>query len=178
MTASLKLRSYGFRIEETKFADCPAVVARVLAREAGAKYPINPRSEGEDSIWDAPKKTDGLALAGLEIILWRDRDCKYQTDAQVRINSASFIDQRLAERLFRTMKRINRQLRKTSAREAGDVLVAVAQAIGAKWHVEPVGEERGSFYSDAEWRFCDLVSARDKFRALVEKLRAPMAEVA
>jgi hypothetical protein len=167
-------RTYGFKISEEKFADCPAVVARVLARTGDEESPINPRSEGEDSIWDAPKKTDGLALASLEIITWRDLNFKYLTEVQVRIDSVRFVDQRLAERMLKTMKRINRELRKNNAREAGDVLMAVAKAIGATWHVEAVGGEKGHFYHHSQWHFGTLIQARDKFRALVDKLRSPV----
>ncbi len=174
MTTPRKTRSYGFRITEEKFADCPSVVARVLAREGNAESPVNPRSEGEDSIWDAPKKPDGLMLNALEIITWRDPNYTYTTDVQIRFDNARFVDQRLAERMLRTMKRINTQLRKTNAREAGDVLMAVAKAIGATWCIEQVGPDRGSFYTDCQWRFGDLIEARDKFRALVDKLRAPV----
>jgi hypothetical protein len=167
-------RSYGFRIDEERFADCPAVVARVLAREGEAESPINPRSEGEDSIWDAPPKQDGLALASLEIITWRDSNFKYVTEVQVRFDTVRFVDQKLAERMLKTMKRINRELRKTTAREAGDVLMAVAKAIGATWLVEAAGPNKGNFYTDMQWRFGTLIEARDKFRALVDKLRAPV----
>jgi hypothetical protein len=165
-------RTYGFRITEEKFADCPSVVVRALARQGDAEYPINPRSEGEDSIWDAPARADGLALNNLEIITWLGE--KYASGVDVRFDSARFIDQRLAERMLRTMKRINRELAKDNSREAGDVLMAVAKAIGATWYVTPVGAERGSSYTDNQWRFGELTEARDVFRAMVEKCHAPL----
>jgi hypothetical protein len=166
-------RTYGFLIEEQKFADCPSVVARVLAREGDAEHPINPRSEGEDSIWGAPKKTDGLALQTLEIRCWTNTDPKmgYFHGPDVRFDSARFIDTRTATRLLATMKRIDREIRKADAREAGDVLMAVAKAIGATFSVHPVGGSRGGFYTDHGWRFGTLIEARDEFRQLVDKIK-------
>jgi hypothetical protein len=168
-----KLRSYGFLVEETKFGDCPAVVARVLAREGDCEYPINARTEGEDSIWGAPKAMDGCALYGLEIILWRGDN--YFTAPQVRFDNARFIDTRLAERLLKTMKRIDRQIAKSDAREAGDVLMAVAKAIGATWSVSQRGNSSRGFYSDMQWSFGDVTEARDRLRELVEKIRPTVA---
>jgi len=169
-------RSYGFLIEEEKFADCPSVVARVLVREPGKSesYPINPRSEGEDEIWDAPKKTAGLALQSLEVRCWANTDPKmgYFHGPDVRFDNARFVDERLAKRLFATMSRVNRAIRKANAREAGDVLMAVGKAIGAEWYVKRIGKPKGSFYSEERWEFCPLVEGREEYRRQVEKLKA------
>src|SRR5262245_25845294 len=167
-------RSYGFLIEEEKFADCPSVVARVLVREGNAEYPINPRSEGEDEIWDAPKKTAGLALQSLEVRSWVNTDPKlgYFHGPDVRLDNARFIDERLAKRLLTTMSRVNRAIRKADAREAGDVLMAVGKAIGAEWYVKRIGKPKGSFYSEERWEFCPLVEGREEYRRQVEKLKA------
>lgn len=179
MTNVRKLRSYGFAVNEEKWADNDSVVVRVLAREQGTNHPINPRTEGEDALWDAPKKTDGLALAGLEIRVYRSSDNKYLSSADVRIDNARFVDKRLAKRLFKTMTRVDREINKTNAREVGDVVMAVAKAIGATWTVEPVGNQlRGSFYSDDTWRFTTIERARDLAREAVDKLRTKLVEAA
>jgi len=169
-------RSYGFLIEEEPFADCPSIVARVLVREPGRSeaYPINPRSEGEDAIWDAPKKASELALQSLEVRCWVNTDPKlgYLHGPDVRIDNARFITERLAKRLLNTMTRVNRAIRKANAREAGDVLMAVGKAIGAEWYVKRTGKRRGSFYSDEDWEFRPLAEGRDEYRRQFEKLRA------
>lgn len=164
-----KLRSYGFEVRRSKFADSDAVVARVLVREGDAASPVNPRGEGEDSIWDAPKFADGLALDGLEIIVWAGKD--YLSGPYVRFDDARFVDTRLATRMLKTLKRIDKAIAKTSAKEAGDVLMAVAKAIGATWSVRKVGASRGSFYSDNEWSFEEVTEARDIMRTVVEEIR-------
>lgn len=172
-------RTYGFAIEEDRFADCPSVVAKVLARgpdgnDKPEPFPINPRSEGEDAIWGATRKADGLALASLEIRYWANTDSKlgYFHGPDVRIDNARFIDERLARRLLKTMTRVTAAIRKTNAREPGDVLMAVGEAIGAEWYVKRIGKPHGSFYSDEEWEFRPLVEGREEFRALVAKLKA------
>jgi hypothetical protein len=173
-----KIRSYGFLVREEKWADNDSVVVKVLAREHGAKHPINPRTEGEDHIWDAPKKTDGMALSDLEIRVYLSSDYKYISGADVRFDTARFVNSRLAKRLLKTMTRIDREIAKTNAREVGDVVMAVAKAIGATWTVEPVGTPRGSFYSEDQWRFTTVERARDLARDAVAKLQAKLVEAA
>lgn len=173
-----KVRSYGFLVREEKWADNDSVVVKVLARESGEGYPINPRSEGEDSIWDAPKRTAGLALDGLEIRVYLSSDYKYISGADVRIDNARFIDSRLAKRLLKTMTRIDREIAKTNAREIGDVVMAVAKAIGATWTVEPVGTPRSWSYSDDAWYFTTVERARDLARDAVAKLQAKLVDAA
>ena len=134
-----KVRSYGFAVQEEKWAGDDSVLIKVLAREYGEKFPINPRMEGESTIFDAPKKTEGMALSGLEIRVHLSSDYKYLSSPDVRIDNARFVDSRLAKRLLKTMTRIDREIAKTNAREVGDVVMAVAKAIGATWTVEPVG---------------------------------------
>jgi hypothetical protein len=80
--------------------------------------------------------------------------------------------------MLRTMRKINKQLDKSKASEAGDVLMAVAKALGLTWYATPVGPERGTMYSDCEWRFGDVIEARDAFRAGVEKLKAKLVQAA
>lgn len=173
-----KVRSYGFSVREEKWADADSVVVKVLAREHSTKYPINPRSEGEDAIWDAPKKTAGLALADLEMRVHLSSDNRYLSGVDVRFDTARFVDTRLAKRLLKTMTRIDREIAKVNAREIGDVVMAVAKAIGAIWTVEPVGSPHGSFYSDSEWRFTTVERARDLAREAVEKLRLKLVAAA
>jgi hypothetical protein len=169
-----KLRSYGFLVEETKFADSKAVVARVLVREGDNEHPVNPRSEGEDSIWDAPKSADGLAFDKLQVIVWAGKD--YLAGPYVRYEDSHFVDTRLAGRMLKTLKKIDKQIAKTSAREAGDVVMAVAKAIGATWSVSPrSGDVPVSWYQDSKWLFDDVTEARDTMRRMVEAIRPPVA---
>lgn len=167
-------RKYGFLIETGKFADSPSVVARVLVKRADEDHPINPdSSRGESAFWGAPKKADGLYLASLELRCWVGSDGKYFHGPDIRLDDVRFVDLELARRLHLTMKRINREIAKASAREPGDVLMAVGKAIGATLHIIPGGDttRSGSFYSDSEWRFSDLTSARDEFRRAIEELK-------
>lgn len=181
MTVKDKTRSYGFIIREETYADCPAIVARVLAREAGAESPVNPRGEGEDSFYDAPLRTHGLALNELLLRCYRSSDGKYMHGPFVEYNSLYHIDLRLAARMHATLRKIDKEIAKSRASEPGDVLMAVARAIGATWGAQEVGEGRrnrhGGFYQDDQWHFAALTDVREDFRARIAKI-APAREVA
>ena len=175
-----KTRTYGLQVSRGKWADSDAVFVRVLTRHPGEDYPSNPRGDGEDTIWDAPKSASGLALYGLEIVVWLSQDRKYLHGATVRYNEVRFVETRLAERLARTLKRIDKSIAKAKAIEPGDVLVAFARAIGATWHAYTTDKhpDRSTFYRDSEWHFGDIASARETFRRLVEQLRAEQLQEA
>lgn len=172
MTYTPPERQYGFLIETGKFADCPSVVARVLVKRGDENHPCNcDSSRGESATWGAPEKADGLFLASLELRCWVGGDGKYFHGPDVRIDEVRFVDERIAAALDRTMKKIGRAITRARATEAGDVLMAVAKAIGATLSIKRIGNARGSFYSDESWLFGDLVEARDEFRRAIDELK-------
>jgi len=168
------LRSYGWLITEEKWADCDSVVARVMAREDNAKHPVNPRTEGEDSIWGAPKNLDGYMLNGLEIRFWLS-STGTSIHHHVLFDKVRFVDERLATRLLKTMKKINRAI--GSNIESGDMLMAVSRALNLTWYAEKRTNNHGWSYSDDDWRFHNIHPARDLIRASVNKFRDKLIKV-
>jgi hypothetical protein len=176
-------RTYGFIVTEEKWASCDAIIARVKAREGDDPHPINPRGEGEDEIWDAPKSAHGLALDGLEIIVhlsegMHSSSCSFVIGPDVRYDTVRFVDEKLACRLHKTMQRINKQILKDDAHEAGDVVIAVAKALGLTWTATQTSVGAGWSYRDHDWQFNDVSKARNMFRACVAKFTARLNKVA
>jgi hypothetical protein len=176
------LRSYGFMIDEKPWADSPAVTARIMVREGDSPYPCNPRTEGEHEIWDAPKRTHGLLLNDLIIRTYLSGPKIVAGRAMVigpsiEFGSINYVDAKLAERALNTLKRIERAITKGNSHEAGDVIMAIAQAIGAEWCVQRLSDGPPSFsYAQDQWRFAAVSEARDTYRKAVEKLRIVKAE--
>lgn len=160
-------KTYGFRVYQEDFAESPSVVVSVLARDGDKEFPVNPSSDGERT-WDgAPKALDNCRLQGLHIRLWWTPEHGW-TEPNVWLDGGSHMNARDVDRLAKTFARVNRAIAKANAREAGDVLMALASAIGATWTVTELGEkQKWSFYSDRQWRFSALTDARDHLRSIL-----------
>jgi hypothetical protein len=177
------LRSYGFMIDTKTWADSPAGTARIMAREGDTPYPCNPRTESEHEIWDAPKQTHGLLLNDLVIRTYLSGPLTHRGRAvvigpSIEFSSINYVDTKLAKAALRTLERIDRAIARAHSAEAGDVIMAIAQAIGAEWYAHRVGDQPPSFsYAQDQWRFAPVTEARDVYRAAVEKLRETKREV-
>ena len=171
------LRTYGFTISTKTWADSPAVTATIMVREDDARYPCNPRTEGEHEIWDAPKRTHGLLLNNLVIRTYLSGPHHKMGRAMVigpsiEFGSITYVDTKLAKAALKTLERIERVIAKANSCEAGDVIMAIAEATGAEWYAHRISDGPPSFsYAQDQWRFGDLTEARDVYRAEVEKLR-------
>jgi hypothetical protein len=173
-----KLRSYAFAIDTNKWAGCPSVAARILVREGDATSPINPRSEGEDSLWDAPKRTDGLLLNGLVIRTWLSGPTHIPGRAMligpsIEFEQLSYVTLKIAGRAHTTLRRIDKELTRYRVGEAGDILMAVGKVIGVTMHVTALDPNNHStFYDQNTWHWGSITEARDLYRAEVAKLQA------
>lgn len=190
MTYTPPVRTYGLRVTtaQEKYIDHPTTIARVLVRENQEDSPINPRSEGESSIYGAPPNMQGLALADLElrIFFYTSESGRTSTACgpEIEYRNVHSVDIRQATRMAKTLTRIHKAIEKANAREAGDVLMAFAKALGLTFTVtEQAATYRGTTpswqkYSDSDWRFSKLTDARDQLRAQIEKTRAELTAVA
>jgi hypothetical protein len=176
MANSDRARTYGFRVTAGKWADCDCVTIRVLAREGDNPSPVNPRSEGEDSIWDAPKRTDGLALNGLTIRCYvGDYASSGVIIRPAEFEDVSYIDHRLTTRMLKTFARIERELRKSGSHgEIGDYVEAIGKAIGATWFVREVCDRNdGKWgYSRSDWAWLDIPALKREVRDQYARLQA------
>jgi hypothetical protein len=173
---TIRKRTYGFRVTVAKWADCDSFVVRVLAREGDNPSPVNPRCDGEDSIWDAPKRTDGLALNGLTVRCYvGDYASTGVIIRPVEFEDVSFIGPELASRMSKTFARIAREVNRTGAqREIGDYVEAIARAIGASWLVrERRDRNDGSWgYSRSDWDWEDIAALKAEVRREYARLQA------
>lgn len=177
-------RTYGIMIDEKPWADCPAVTARIMVCEEGDRpYPINPRTEGEHEIWDAPKRTHGLLLNNLVIRTHLSGPLHIAGRAMVigpcyDFASISYVDTKVARAAVKTLERIDRAIANAKCSEAGDIIMTIAKAIGATFYVERLGKEPPSFsYERDQWRFGDITEARDVYRAAVQRLHATQRDI-
>jgi hypothetical protein len=171
-------RSYAFAIDTKPWAGCPSVAARILVRDGNAASPINPRSEGEDSLWDAPKRTDGLLLNNLVIRTWLSGPTHIPGRAMligpaVEFESLSYVNLKIASRAHATLRRINKQLIRYRIGEAGDMLMVIGRVLGVTMNVTALDpDNRGTLYTDNTWHWGAITEARDLYRAEVAKLQA------
>lgn len=170
-------RSYGLLIKESTRHSLHRVIAEIVVREDGAESPINPRSDGEDSIWDAPKHLDGLMLSGFGIHGFvSDLEGFPYCGCEPEFRDIYSADSRDVARMAATFKRVNRQLAKDSPREPGDLFVSLAHALKldfAVWRVAN-GVER-SQYSENAWNWRTINEGRNHFRHLIDTARQAAA---
>ena len=170
-----KMRSYGLIVSEERYVDTQSVIVRFLAREGDAKSPINPNSNGEDTLWNAPKWAHGLFLSDLSIrCYWSQfgKDEPWLMGPYVTYAHVHGIDARMATRMATTLNKIERKIVRTKATEPG----AVANAIRATWGVV-IREGGGTGWHDTtDYRWTDLVEQRDIFRAAIAKIKPKREE--
>lgn len=90
------------------------------------------------------------------------------TSQGIEYRSVHSVDALRADLMGKTLKRINKAIQKADAREAGDVLTAFAQAIGAKrfvWHA--ASEEGRTWLRDVNWFWCSMGEGRNVFRRMI-----------
>lgn len=175
MNASI--RSYALNVSRDKFADSDAITVRVYVREESATSPINPRHEGEHEMWDAPKSAHGLALDRLQLRMWRG-DTVW-TQGAIWYDDLHHVDLELAEKHARTLKKIQREITKQGATEAGDVLLAFAKAIGATLTATPAGDAIPTgWLRDVDWRWSPIRDARDQLRRIMATVDEEKAKAA
>jgi hypothetical protein len=171
-------RSYAFAIDTKPWANCPSVAARILVRDGDATSPINPRTDGEDTLWDAPKRTAGLLLNNLVIRTWLSGPTHIPGRAMligpaVEFESLSYVNLKIANRAHTTLRRIDKELTRYRIGEAGDMLMAIGRVLGVTMNVTALDpNNHGTFYTDNTWRWGPITEARDLYRAEVAKLQA------
>jgi hypothetical protein len=175
-------RHYGLLLSDHIAHGTQYVTASVIVREGDCEHPINPRSEGEDSIWDAPAHADNLALSGFGIhgFISDGKEPGYLWEIDFR--NVYSVDARLVERMRRTFAKLARQQAKEPCREIGDCFMMLCRALKLEFTVWCAAPNQGSGnfgYSADRWAWSTVTDGRDHFRAMVEQhLTAARARVA
>lgn len=144
------------------------VTVHVMMREGTASHPLN-CTGGSISEPDVVGRAD-LCLDG-----WvSDYDGKFH------LNDPSYPDRyrvelRDAKAMAAMLDKIAKAIAKEEAREAGDVFMAFAKAVGAQWVCE-ARNERYSSYSDTSWYWWTIAQGREKFRRAIAEQEVAHAE--
>ena len=177
-------RTYGFRIEIGDSYGDPVVRAVAMVRIDDGPSPINPKTGTESTIWDAPKRLEGVAIDGLGF-----HGHYYKPTHEPRAELIGFepsyrdvydVDRPTARGMVRALDRVYKRIERDDAREPGDVMMAAAQALGFVWVVERAKVGRapvfaGNDYRDSDWRFMSLGEGRTRLRAMIDEAR-PVAD--
>ena len=167
-------RTYGWLLEQlVDNGGTEVLIARAVVREDNSDHPINPRSEPESTIWDAPKHAEGRLFGGLEI-----KGFKRHDDANCIWHSLSYrdvfsIDLREAKAMVKTLDRAHKRLAATEAEEPGDRLHAVGSALNFTFCVVRSVKDNGSGawgYAGSGWNWMSLNSGRNYFRQMIHEM--------
>jgi hypothetical protein len=160
-----QLRSYGLHVTTEDFANDDEIFVRIMTREGGAHHPLNPRGDGESSIWDAPKQCEGLLFADLRLRTTTSEINPLRPILSIEYDNLRFVTLEKAKKAAATLTKIDRQLSRDNAIEPGDILMSFARAVHATFHViESSPGKRADWLPDRQWRFAPITSARDEFR--------------
>jgi hypothetical protein len=165
-------RTYGFIVETESRYGTTYVTARIVCREKESPHPINCQSEGESEIWDAPQNLHGFMLDGLALRGFVSESQNKFIGFAPQFYDLFAVDQPKGEAILRTLKRINRQIERENALEAGDVLMAVVRALRLEFFAQR-GEHTwaGFGYAEYDWTFWPVEKARDEFRRLINQAK-------
>src|SRR5215467_584549 len=170
-TKTKTVRTYGFRVvSNDKWCDRPCVTVRVLARENYAASPINPRTDGENAIWDAPKGVDGLQLSGLTMRFYASDYTDWPVSFRgFEFEDQYFVDAAKAKAISRTFARIERALTKAGVStykvDIAAYIETVAKAIGASWWAVETRAGTGWNYESSDWRFLSIEDLKAALRS-------------
>lgn len=145
------------------------VDVRVMMREGDSDSPINCTGCG---MWRTPTGLEDLTIHGYI----SDVDNKYHI-LDICYRDAGTVDERRAKAMATMLAKINKAIAKAEASEHGDIYIALARAIGAKYAVELAsGETARSTYSHNRWYWQSIASGRDAYRRLVAQCEREAAD--
>lgn len=138
-----------------------------MSREDDASYPRGTTwylSDGKPCI-------DGLSMRGC---VWAP-DYDHDRPPVFDVERPAFYDCHCVEfgkakAMATTLGNIAKRVERDNAREPGDMLLAMARAIGAQWICIPHrGRYQGGSWSDSRWIWYGLTDGRNAYRSLIEE---------
>jgi len=165
--------TYGLLIEATNRYGTTYVEARVVCRENSDDFPRGCSSNpwGED--YDAPKNFHGLYLDGLTMRGFHSDLNRVFIGYEPKYCDMHSVNANKANRMAKTLKRIDAAIAKAEAHSPEDVFLALAKALKLSFVVEknPNKPSFGSSYSDNQWYWMSVASGRNRYRRLIEETR-------
>ncbi|MBO0716108.1 MAG: hypothetical protein J2P55_02075 [Rhizobiales bacterium] len=180
-------RQIGLLVRHVNRHGTPYVEVLLCSREGDAD---DPRGISDSPTnYDLPKHLQGLALDGLGIYgfvsQYRDGDdglCSF-IGAEAEYRDVYCVEQARAERMFKTLKKINARIAKDRAYEPGDKFAALANVLRLDFVVED--RQNDLPRSGERWRWMTVPEGRNRYRELIEaakqaetEKRFPRAKVA
>ena len=174
-------RTYGVLIEAANRYGTEYVTVTVMAREGDTRYPINPETHGESTWGDAPRKQAGLMLADLVLDghWYQSIDAPSFLGFAPRYSSPFAVGLKDAERMVKTLRRIHKATSAADASEPGDILMALAGAMGLTWWVSRAEPRAGAgFYTESTWHWRSINEGRTHLRRLIAETRPEAPAIA
>lgn len=169
-----QVKQYGLLLRRQNQHGTDYVVAEIVTREND--HPRGCSSDGEHS-WhdDTPKHLNGTQLDGLCMhgFVSDFNECDY-IGYQPEYRGVYAVDMRKAERMAKTLKRVNARIEKDKAREPGDVMEAFAKALKLSFVATRQGPQKGSSFADNQWNFMSVAEGRNEFRHLIQEARTEL----
>ena len=164
-------KTYGLLIQRFNRYGTEYVAARLICRESGADYPVNPSSDGESVFYgSAPKHLHGLQLAELGMKGFVSEMNHFQyIGYEVEYEEVRGIHLPQIERMAKTLRKVVNFINKQSAHEPGDYFLAFAKSLKLSFVVEQTGGREAGFYQDCKWRWMTIEEGRNRFRQLIEE---------
>lgn len=170
--------TYGWLIETADRYGKDYLIARAVCRENDDPHPLGCRSDGESTIWDAPKKLDGFLIDGLELNSWvSDLDGR-PVHGTLSFRGLFSVNLKTAKAAVKTLTKSHNAINKAEAWEPADKLYAIGRALGFTFTVERVGAPASvcaGGYSDSKWSFTSLEAGRNHYRKLCGELDSKAA---
>lgn len=165
-----EIRKFGLLIRRYKSYGTSRVDVYVTSRKESEG--MSPLGCGDDCFtWERPKHLAKYALDGLGMYGFVSdyADKAFIGDA-VEYRDVFAIDQRRADKMLKTLRRINARLAMHEAREPGDKFQVLADFLRADFVVE---DRQNDLPKNGErWRWMSVAEGRNRYRQLIEESRA------
>jgi len=130
-----------------------------------------PRNISDDwSMLQRPKHLVGLALEGLCLDGFVSSSDRSSFVCERPIFKLRDVDQVKAERMLKTLKRINKKIDADSSYNPEDKLVSLCHALKLSFVVESRDRYGASSYDDNSWRWMTIGEGRNRYRQLIAEM--------
>ena len=164
-------RTYGFHLFHENQHGTDYIRCRLMVREDDAENPINPRDDGESTIWDAPKRFDGYGFDGFVLDGFTTEtggECSFIAFGPA-FRDVYYADARCVAAMHKTMQRVTKAMLRDEARDPGDIYSAVAKALGLRFAVRKIENPGGGCdYRDHRWQWMSVEDGRNTLRRMIQ----------